>query len=119
MNLKNRMNKYPSPRGLNSCVSGMAIAGLLLVALPAQAYVGPGAGISVLGAVWGVIVAVVVVIGGLLFLPFKIMMRKRKLAKEAAENGENTDNRKAMNEIAETTDSNQNAANNSDDNKPA
>jgi len=66
-------------------IPALTAATLLLAALPAQAYVGPGAGISVLGAVWGVVVAVVVVIGGLLFLPFKIMLRKRKLAKEAAE----------------------------------
>ncbi len=61
--------------------------GLLLAALSpvtAFAYVGPGAGVSVLGALWGLIVGVVVAIGVVLFWPVRIMLRKRKAAQEAA-----------------------------------
>ena len=54
----------------------------------AQAYVGPGAGISVLGALWGLIVGVVMAIGVILFWPIRMMLRKRKAAKAAAEGGD-------------------------------
>lgn len=55
-----------------------------LLGTPALAYVGPGAGISLLGALWGVIVAVVLATGMVLFWPIRIMLRKRKAAKAAA-----------------------------------
>lgn len=63
-----------------------AIAVLSVLPGAAFAYVGPGAGISVLGAVWGLIVGVVMAIGIVLFWPIRIMMRKRKAEKEAAAN---------------------------------
>lgn len=59
-------------------------------ASPALAYVGPGAGISLLGALWGLIVGVVAAIGIILFWPIRIMLRKRKAAREAAEAGNPT-----------------------------
>jgi type VI protein secretion system component VasK len=49
----------------------------------ALAYVGPGAGISLLGALWGLIVGVVMALGIVLFWPIRIMLRKRKAAAEA------------------------------------
>ena len=65
---------------------------LLALLFPATtfAYVGPGAGISMLGSLWGLIIAVVFVIFGLLVLPIKIMRNKRKKQKaEAAAAAEN------------------------------
>jgi hypothetical protein len=55
-------------------------AGMLVAGLPhaAAAYVGPGAGISMLGALWAVIVAIVLALGGLLIWPIRMMMRRRK-----------------------------------------
>jgi hypothetical protein len=53
----------------------------VLVALwagPAAAYIGPGAGITMLGALWGVIVAVFLAIGAVLFWPIRILLRKRR-----------------------------------------
>jgi hypothetical protein len=45
----------------------VAIAlGLSLIATPAFAYIGPGAGITVLGALWGVVVAVVLALAAIL-----------------------------------------------------
>jgi uncharacterized membrane protein len=59
---------------------------LALATMPAAAfaYVGPGAGISLLGALWGLIVAVVMAISVILFWPVRIMLRKRKAKREAA-----------------------------------
>ena len=50
----------------------------------ALAYVGPGAGLTMLGSLWGLILAVVFVVFGLLFLPFKIMRNRMKQKKELA-----------------------------------
>jgi len=63
------------------------VALALLAVLPgiASAYVGPGAGVSALGALWGLIVGVVMALGIVLFWPIRIMLRKRKAAKEAAQ----------------------------------
>jgi len=66
-----------------------ALLGLLAPAI-ASAYVGPGAGISMLGALWGLIVGVVMAVGVILFWPIRIMIRKAKANKAesalAAEN---------------------------------
>jgi hypothetical protein len=52
----------------------------LIAALPdvAHAYIGPGAGVTVLGALWAVIAAVVLALAGLLLWPIRVMMRRRK-----------------------------------------
>jgi hypothetical protein len=60
--------------------------GCLLLALgvtvsgPAMAYIGPGAGITMLGALWGVVVAVVLAIGAVLFWPIRALLRRKKSA---------------------------------------
>lgn len=61
----------------------LAVGALTLPTL-ASAYVGPGAGISLLGALWGLLLGVFVAIGVILFWPIRAMMRKMK-AKKAAE----------------------------------
>ena len=50
----------------------------LLAASPAFAYVGPGAGLTLLGALWGLILAVVVSVGFILLWPIRRMMRRNK-----------------------------------------
>ena len=55
---------------------------------PALAYIGPGAGITVLGALWGVLVAIVLAIGAVLFWPIRIMFRRRR--KGSAKSEEDT-----------------------------
>ena len=59
---------------------------LSLALLPglAMAYVGPGAGISMLGALWGLIVGVVMAVGVILFWPIRMMIRKAKAKKANA-----------------------------------
>ena len=62
---------------------------VLLLPAAAMAYVGPGAGITLLGALLAVIVAVVFMVGGLLAWPFRAFLRRRKNArpKEAPQAG--------------------------------
>jgi hypothetical protein len=59
--------------------------GLLALVLtasgPALAYIGPGAGITVLGALWGVIVAVALAVGAVLFWPIRMVARRLRRPK--------------------------------------
>ena len=55
------------------CTSAAALA-----ASPAFAYVGPGAGLTLLGALWGLVVAVVVSVGFILMWPLRRLMRRHK-----------------------------------------
>lgn len=50
----------------------------LLVCKPALAYIGPGAGITLLSAIWGVIVALFLAIGAVLLWPIRILFRRRQ-----------------------------------------
>lgn len=52
----------------------------LLAASPAFAYVGPGAGLTLLGALWGLVVAVVLSVGFILLWPIRRMMRRNRRA---------------------------------------
>ena len=56
----------------------------LILATPtlSLAYVGPGAGITFLGALWAVITAIVLAIGGFLVWPIRAFIRRRKLNKQ-------------------------------------
>ena len=49
-----------------------------LVCEPAFAYIGPGAGITLLSAIWGVIVALFLAIGAVLLWPIRILFRRRR-----------------------------------------
>ena len=69
----------------------LRIIGLLLLALsasPAAAYIGPGAGISVLGSLLGILATIVVAIGAILFWPIKKLMKRRKANKETEVSGD-------------------------------
>jgi hypothetical protein len=67
------------------------LPGLVLMLLPtaAQAYVGPGAGLGMLGTLVAVIAAVLVALFGLVAFPITVIRKKRKAAalqrQEAAE----------------------------------
>lgn len=56
----------------------IAAVALVASAAPAAAYVGPGAGISLLGALWGVIAAIAIALGFVLFWPVRRMLRRRR-----------------------------------------
>jgi len=68
----------------------LTVAALLLPGM-AFAYVGPGAGISMLGALWGLIIGVVMAVGVILFWPLRIMLRRMKANKAAAAEGSATE----------------------------
>ena len=58
---------------------------LLLVQIStATAYVGPGAGISVLGSLLSILATVFVAIGAVLFWPLRKLMKRRKARRESA-----------------------------------
>jgi hypothetical protein len=66
-------------RTLDPYILGIfALASIILLPEAAYAYVGPGAGVSVLGALWGLIVGIVLAIGVIVFWPVKLMIRKLK-----------------------------------------
>lgn len=50
----------------------------LMAAAPAFAYVGPGAGLTLLGALWGLVVAVVLSVGFILLWPVRRLLRRNK-----------------------------------------
>jgi hypothetical protein len=56
------------------------VAGIAVAVLPqaAAAYVGPGAGLTMLGALWAVIAAVLFAVAGLVIWPIRAMRRRRK-----------------------------------------
>lgn len=56
----------------------------------AQAYVGPGAGLSLLGALWALLVAILAAVGFIFAWPIRKWLRKRK-ARHAASAGENSE----------------------------
>lgn len=51
-----------------------------LAAGPLHAYIGPGAGISVLGSLLGILATILVAIGAIIFWPLRKLMRRRKAA---------------------------------------
>ena len=61
---------------------------LTLSASLAAAYIGPGAGISVLGSLLGILATIFVAIGVILFWPIKKLMKRRKAKKETEVSGE-------------------------------
>lgn len=53
---------------------------LALFSAPAVAYIGPGAGISVLGSLMGILVTVFVAIGAIVLWPLRKILKKRRNA---------------------------------------
>lgn len=81
------------------------LLGLFLPAM-ASAYVGPGAGISMLGALWGLIIGVVMAVGVILFWPIRMMIRKAKGNKNEPAPAAETqaEQNTAVNEVAAQSD---------------
>lgn len=51
----------------------------------AFAYVGPGAGLSLIGALWGLLVAIVAALGFIILWPMRRMRRQRAMARRTSE----------------------------------
>jgi hypothetical protein len=57
---------------------------LLLVSASAEAYIGPGAGLSVLGSLWAVLVGIVLALFAILSWPLRILWRRLRGKRAAA-----------------------------------
>jgi nitrate reductase gamma subunit len=68
----------------NQVASFAGFAVILLFAVDANAYVGPGAGLTVIGSVLAVGAAILLAIVGFVWYPVRRMMRARKAAKSDA-----------------------------------
>lgn len=69
-------------------IAGPVVAVAALgVAAPAAAYVGPGAGLTLLGALWGLIAAIVMTVGFIVLWPFRrfLFAHRRKETIDAEE----------------------------------
>lgn len=66
----------------------MVVAGLILIATNAEAYVGPGLGVGVLGTLIGALVAVFLAVVGVVWYPLKRAFGARRNEPTAAEDGE-------------------------------
>lgn len=67
----------------------LAVAAGVLTGGPALAYVGPGPGLSLLGALWGVLVAVVAAVSFVILWPMRRLLRRRREDPEATSYAEN------------------------------
>ena len=56
----------------------MALALVLSVIMPAAAYIGPGAGLSLLGAFWGLLLAVGAALGFVILWPLRRLFRRNR-----------------------------------------
>lgn len=64
---------------------------LALSASSAMAYVGPGAGISVLGSLLGILATIVLAIAAIIMWPLRKLLKKRKAASAVEEVAEGSD----------------------------
>jgi hypothetical protein len=56
------------------------VASFSVLSTPALAYVGPGAGITMIGALWAVIAGIVLALAGIMIWPIRAYLRRRKQA---------------------------------------
>lgn len=64
----------------------LALLLLLTVSPTVLAYIGPGAGISVLGSLLGILGTIVLAIGAIILWPLRKLIKRRKLARQGADN---------------------------------
>lgn len=57
---------------------------LLLIAMPAHAYIGPGAGAGTIAVVLGILSSIVMAFFAILWYPVKRLIKKRKAVKQAS-----------------------------------
>ncbi len=70
----------PEPNGFQISYAGMrfiVLVSLLFATAAAHAYVGPGLGLGVIGAILGALLAVVMSIAGVVWYPIKRLLKKK------------------------------------------
>jgi membrane protein implicated in regulation of membrane protease activity len=78
--INNMVNRSPL---INIPIFALIILGLITFGSTwAEAYVGPGAGITAIGALWAVIATVFITLGGLLIWPIRSFLRRKKRKSE-------------------------------------
>ncbi len=75
--MRHQVNRYGLPFSTVIFITGLTLP------VVAQAYVGPGAGLSLLAALWGLVVAIGVAVIFFIMWPIR-RMRRRKAAEQAA-----------------------------------
>jgi len=66
----------------NHRLTALLAALLMVAALPAQAYIGPGAGAGTIVAVLGILASIVMAFFAVLWYPVKRLLKKRKPAQQ-------------------------------------
>lgn len=66
-----------------SPLAGLPVIGLLAISGPAAAYVGPGAGLTLLSALWGLLAAVLAALAFVIIWPIRRWRRRRQAAVES------------------------------------
>lgn len=72
------MEALPLKISLHETIAIFVIAGTFLFPTTAAAYVGPGAGLSVIGSLLALIAAVILAVVGFVWYPIKRIRKKRK-----------------------------------------
>jgi membrane protein implicated in regulation of membrane protease activity len=82
---------------------------LLTMASPALAYIGPGAGISVLGSLLGILATIFVAIGAILFWPLRKLLKRRKTRRDSLASMDSADQSDADANAVEASDADKRA----------
>ncbi len=72
---------------INRPTAPLAVMFAAFASAPAEAYVGPGAGISLIGSTIGLLVAIVMAFGIVIIWPLKTLFRRRAQAADGAVDG--------------------------------
>lgn len=70
---------------MTKSIKPVLLVTLLAISGQALAYIGPGAGISVVGSLLSILATFFVAIGAILFWPIRKMLKRRKARREAQE----------------------------------
>ena len=76
--MDDQRRREPRAAALSSLGWGLLLWATVMYPSTALAYVGPGAGLSVVGSVLAVIVAILAAVLGFLWYPMKRLLRKRR-----------------------------------------
>ena len=69
---------------MSNSIKSVLLALLLVTSGQALAYIGPGAGISVVGSLLSILATFFVAIGAILFWPVRKLLKRRKARRETA-----------------------------------